>query len=39
MGLITIVSGIASTGEEYGLKTLNAALVLYWFTVGKSPPF
>ncbi|POY72038.1 hypothetical protein BMF94_4908 [Rhodotorula taiwanensis] len=36
MGLITIVSGIASTGEEYGLKTLNAALVLYWFTVGLS---
>ncbi|BGP55941.1 Plasma membrane sulfite pump involved in sulfite metabolism [Rhodotorula sphaerocarpa] len=36
MGLITIVSGIALTGEEYGLKTLDAALVLYWITVALS---
>lgn len=36
MGLVTIVSGIAATGEEYGLKTLDAALVLYWITVGLS---
>ena len=36
MGLVTIVSGIAATGEEYGLKTLDAALVLYWITVGES---
>ncbi|GAA5869993.1 hypothetical protein JCM3774_004332 [Rhodotorula dairenensis] len=36
MGLITIVSGIAATGEEYGLKTLDTALVLYWITVGLS---
>lgn len=35
MGLVTIVSGIAATGEEYGLKTLDAALVLYWITVGE----
>lgn len=37
MGLITIVSGIAATGEEYGLKTLDTALVLYWITVGTYP--
>jgi tellurite resistance protein TehA-like permease len=38
MGLVTIVSGIASTGHEYGLNTLDAALVLYWVTVGASSP-
>ncbi|GAA5991338.1 hypothetical protein JCM10908_003264 [Rhodotorula pacifica] len=36
MGLITIVSGIASTGEEYGLKTLDASLVLFWISVALS---
>lgn len=36
MGFVTIVSGIASTGEAYGLKTLDAALVLYWISVGTS---
>ncbi|GAA6008114.1 hypothetical protein JCM10207_007034 [Rhodosporidiobolus poonsookiae] len=36
MGFVTIVSGIASTGHEYGLATLDAALVLYWITVALS---
>lgn len=38
MGFVTIVSGIAATGHEYGLNTLDAALVLYWISVGASSP-
>jgi len=34
MGLVTIVSGIALTGTEYGLSTLNPALVLWWIALG-----
>ncbi|GAA5909046.1 Ssu1p [Sporobolomyces salmoneus] len=33
MGLVTIVSGIALTGHEYGLKTLDTACVLWWFSL------
>ncbi|GAA5877902.1 hypothetical protein JCM8547_005533 [Rhodosporidiobolus lusitaniae] len=36
MGFVTIVSGIAATGHEYGLNTLNTALVLYWIIVAMS---
>ncbi|BGO88458.1 Plasma membrane sulfite pump involved in sulfite metabolism [Rhodotorula toruloides] len=36
MGFVTIISGIAATGHEYGLPTLDAALVLYWSSVGMS---
>ncbi|BGP36173.1 Plasma membrane sulfite pump involved in sulfite metabolism [Rhodotorula kratochvilovae] len=36
MGFVTIVSGLASTGHEYGLNTLDTALVLYWISVGMS---
>ncbi|GAA5856917.1 hypothetical protein JCM9279_003594 [Rhodotorula babjevae] len=36
MGFVTIVSGIAATGHEYGLNTLDAALVLYWISVAMS---
>ncbi|GAA6041597.1 hypothetical protein JCM8097_007761 [Rhodosporidiobolus ruineniae] len=36
MGFVTIISGIAASGHEYGLNTLDAALVLYWISVGMS---
>ncbi|BGP12174.1 Plasma membrane sulfite pump involved in sulfite metabolism [Rhodosporidiobolus nylandii] len=36
MGFVTIISGIASTGHEYGLNTLDAALVLYWISTALS---
>ncbi|KAM0791661.1 hypothetical protein ACM66B_006097 [Microbotryomycetes sp. NB124-2] len=36
MGLVTITSGIARTGAEYGLDTLGAALVLWWITLVMS---
>ncbi|GAA5914034.1 hypothetical protein JCM6882_001830, partial [Rhodosporidiobolus microsporus] len=36
MGFVTIVSGIAATGHENGLNTLDAALVLYWISVAMS---
>ncbi|GAA5848361.1 hypothetical protein JCM3766R1_002320 [Sporobolomyces carnicolor] len=34
MGLVTIVTGIALTGHEYGINSLNAALVLWWIALG-----
>lgn len=35
MGFVTIVSGIAKTGGEYGLEwTLGLALVLWWIALG-----
>lgn len=37
MGLVTIVTGIALTGHEYGINSLNAALVLWWIALGKFP--
>ncbi|GAA5923497.1 uncharacterized protein JCM15063_003665 [Sporobolomyces koalae] len=36
MGFVTIVSGIALTGYEYGLKTLDTALVLWWIALALS---
>ncbi|GAA5974420.1 hypothetical protein JCM11641_005272 [Rhodosporidiobolus odoratus] len=36
MGFVTIISGIAQTGHEYGLDTLDAALVLYWISTALS---
>ncbi|GAA5961255.1 hypothetical protein JCM3765_002886 [Sporobolomyces pararoseus] len=36
MGLVTIVSGIALTGHEYGLKTLDTAIVLWWISLALS---
>ncbi|GAA6024022.1 hypothetical protein JCM11491_000535 [Sporobolomyces phaffii] len=36
MGLVTIVSGIALTGHEYGLNTLDTALVLWWIALAMS---
>lgn len=37
MGLVTIISGIARTGEEYGLATLDASIVLWWIALGEDP--
>ncbi|GAA5827952.1 hypothetical protein JCM11251_005663 [Rhodosporidiobolus azoricus] len=36
MGFVTIISGIASTGDAYGLNTLDTALVLYWISTAMS---
>lgn len=36
LGLVTITSGIARTGTEYGIKgSLDAGLVLWWIALGK----
>lgn len=36
MGAVTIVSGIANLGHEYGIAgSLDAAMVLWWCTLGK----
>jgi hypothetical protein len=37
MGFVTIVSGIARTGTEYGIeKALDAGLVMWWIALGAS---
>lgn len=37
MGFVTIISGIARTGTEYGIeKALDAALVMWWMALGRS---
>ncbi|GAA5886678.1 hypothetical protein JCM16303_001407 [Sporobolomyces ruberrimus] len=36
MGMVTIVSGIALTGHEYGLNTLDTAVVLWWIALALS---
>lgn len=36
MGFVTIISGIARTGTEYGIeKALDASLVMWWVALGK----
>lgn len=36
MGFVTIVSGIAKTGSEYGLVwALELAMVLWWIALGE----
>ena len=38
MGFVTIVSGIAKTGGEYGLEwTLDLAMILWWIALGLFP--
>lgn len=40
MGMVTIVSGIARIGTEYGLEwTLDLGLVLWWIALSMSFPF
>lgn len=35
MGFVTIISGIARTGTEYGIeKAMDAALVMWWIALG-----
>ncbi|GAA5821876.1 hypothetical protein JCM10212_004297 [Sporobolomyces blumeae] len=36
MAFVTIVSGIALTGHEFGLETLDTALVLWWIALAMS---